>query len=78
MKKIHIFAWFVGKYIKKYDFFIIPRNGSFSGLNFYIQDVEIEPPLLKEILPWCSIVYPIIYFGQVCSIMHSTKIQNAF
>ena len=31
--------------------FHVRGNGSFSGLNFHIQDVEIEPPVLKEIPP---------------------------
>ena len=31
--------------------FHVRGNGSFLGLNFHIQDVEIEPPVLKEIPP---------------------------
>jgi len=31
--------------------FHVGGNGSFPGLNIHIQDVEIEPPVLKEIPP---------------------------
>ena len=29
-------------------------SGSFPGLIFHIQDVENEPPVLKEIPPWIT------------------------
>ena len=39
--------------LKKNIFYIIPvrGHGSFPGLIFHIQDVENEPPVLKEIPP---------------------------
>ena len=53
MKKIHIFAKFTGRYIKKIFFilFHVRGHGSFPGLIFHIQDVENEPPVLKKIPP---------------------------
>ena len=55
MKKIHIFALFKGRYIKKKKekniLFHVRGHGSFPGLIFHIQDVEDEPPVLKEIPP---------------------------
>ena len=53
MKKIHILPRLREGILKKIIFtlFHVRGHGSFPGLIFNIQDMENEPPVLKEIPP---------------------------